>query len=93
MEAIDSKLNKAKVVFFISDIWTNRIMADFFALGSLIVNQNLKPELLVIGMRSMNGDHTAENLKVVIEEIVNGFKFNKSLAKSTNIFLIHIKYI
>ena len=42
MDAIDNKLNNAKAVFLLSYIWTNRIMADFFALGSLIVIQNFK---------------------------------------------------
>ena len=79
MDAIDEKLSKAKAVFFVTDIWTNRVLADFLALGSLIVNQNV--ELIVLGMRPMDNDHASENIKVAIEEIVNNFKFNKSLAK------------
>ena len=80
MDAIDEKLSKAKAVFFVTDIWTNRVFADFVALGSLIVNQNLNFELIMLGMRPMDGDHTSENIKVAIKEIVNNFKFNKSLA-------------
>ena len=31
-------------------------------------------------MGPMSGDHSAENVKIEIEKIVNSFKFNKSLA-------------
>ena len=81
MDAIDKKLSKAKAVFFVTDVWTNRALADFLALASLVVNQNLKVRLLVLGMQPMNGDHTSKNIKAANEEIVNNFTFDKKLAK------------
>ena len=92
IKAIDKKLNNAKFIYFITDIWTNKNMADFLALAAIIVKDNDKPELCVIGMKSMEGDHTAEHIKIVIEDIVNGFKFNKNIAKGLMIFLFNEYY-
>jgi len=81
-EAIDVKLSNASSISLIVDIWTNKIFADFLALAALIVNEQDKAELLVLGMSPMNGIHTAESVKPAIENIVNSFNFNKNLAKS-----------
>lgn len=78
LQAIDIKLDKAKAITLIADIWTNKIMADFLGLAALIKNANDKQELIVIGMQSMN-DHTAENIKEAIENLVNRYKFDKNL--------------
>jgi hypothetical protein len=82
MEAIDIKLSNASSISLIVDIWTNKVFADFLALAALIVNEQDKAELLVLGMSPMNGIHTAESVKPAIENIVNSFNFNKNLAKS-----------
>ena len=65
----------------ITDIWSNKILADFLALGVLILNQYHKQELFVIGMESMGGNHTSEAIKGVLEEIINRYSFNNRLAK------------
>ena len=85
IKAIVKKLENAKTVALITDIWTNKICADFLALAVLILNQNSKQELMVLGMEPMAGHHTAESIKVVIEDIVNRYEFNKRLAKGTNL--------
>ena len=78
---IDSELSNAKTISLITDIWTNKILADFIALAAIIVNESFEKELLVIGMAPMSGDHTAENVKFEIEKNVNSYtKFNKTLA-------------
>ena len=79
--AIEYKLSKAITCCFITDIWTNKVLADFIALAAFIVNEFFAKELLVVGMGPMSGDHSAENVKIEIEKIVNSLKFNKSLAK------------
>ena len=33
----------------------------------------------MIGLQSMDGDHTAENIKEAIENLVNHYKFDKNL--------------
>jgi hypothetical protein len=40
VKAIDKKLQNARTISLITDIWTNKIFADFLAIGVLIVNQN-----------------------------------------------------
>ena len=82
LNALEEKLSNAKVVHLITDIWTNKVMADFLALAVKIVNQNGQSELAVIGMSSMEGDHTAESIKATIEDIINGLKFGKNTVKS-----------
>jgi len=78
LDIIDDKLNKARTICLITDIWTNRIYADFLALGAVIINEFFEQELIVIGMKSMGGDHTAENIQTVLETIINSFKCNKT---------------
>jgi hypothetical protein len=42
------------------------------------MNESYEKELVIVGMTSMDGDHTAGNIKTEIEHIINGYKFNKS---------------
>ena len=75
---INKKLDEALTISFITDIWTNKIIADFLALAAILVNKFYQYEFLV--MTSMSGSHTAENIKIVLEEIINSYSFNKNLA-------------
>jgi hypothetical protein len=93
LNALEEKLSNAKVVHLITDIWTNKVMADFLALAVKIVNQNGQSELAVIGMSSMEGDHTAESIKATIEDIINGFKFGKNTVKSKRISNFVVKLL
>jgi hypothetical protein len=77
LSLINIKLDEALTICFITDIWTNKIMADYIALAAVIVNQKYEQELLVIGMNGMSGDHVAEVVKFELESIINSFKFNK----------------
>ena len=77
MDAFDKKLRKAKALFFVTDILTNRALADFLALASLVVNQALKVEMLVLGIKPKDGDHISENIKDAIEVIVHNLTFDK----------------
>ena len=46
-------------------------MADFIVLAAIIVNENFKQELIVIGMNSMAVNHTAEDIKKEIKFLIN----------------------
>ena len=81
IQAIEKKLDHAKTMALITDIWSNKILADFLALGVLILNEYHRQELFVIGMESMEGNHTSEAIKGVLEDIINRYSFNKRLAK------------
>jgi len=69
--AIEKKLEESISMSLITDIWTNKVTADFLALAALIVNKFKKQELIVLGMKPMNGNHTAESFKIAVEDIVN----------------------
>ena len=42
---------------------------------------NFERKCLTIGMKRMPGSHNAENVKAVIENIINEFEFDKSKIK------------
>jgi hypothetical protein len=77
-ESINKKLDEALTISFITDIWTKKIMADFLALATIIVNKFHQHNLLVIGMTSMPGSHTAENIKIVLGKLINSYSFYKN---------------
>lgn len=76
---INSILEEAHSVCFISDIWTNKQMFDFMGLAANIININFEKETIVLGLEIMPGSHNAENIKKAIEDIANVYSFNKSI--------------
>ena len=77
-QEISNKLINSRFITLITDIWTNKSMVDYLALGASIVNLDFEKELIVIGMIKMPGSHNAENIKSAIETIINEIKFNKA---------------
>ena len=75
---ITNKLVDAKYITLITDIWTNKSVIDYLALGASIINTSFLKEILIIGMVKMPGAHNAENVKKAIEMIINKLKFNKA---------------
>ena len=75
---VDTKLLRAQSVSLIIDIWTNRINADFLGVGAVLSYANFESELIVIGMDRMTGGHCAENIGLVLEKVVNVYKFDKT---------------
>jgi hypothetical protein len=73
----NKKLLMAVSVTIIVDIWTNRVNADFLAVGAMITDSKLNSELIVIGMERMKGGHSAENIAETIQSIVNFYDFDK----------------
>jgi hypothetical protein len=45
-------------------------MADFVAAGAVLTYENLRRELIVIGMERMGGPHTAENIKGALQTLI-----------------------
>ena len=89
---IDSRLDSALSICLITDIWTNVVMADFIGLGASIINECFESELLIIGMMSMNGNHTAENIKIALERLVNSYKCSKiNFHGNFSCYIIHLK--
>jgi hypothetical protein len=68
---IELRLQTAKTICLITDIWTNKQNTDFIGLGAAITPENFERELLIINMLPMKGrSHNAENIKAAIEEMV-----------------------
>jgi hypothetical protein len=81
--SLSTYLRQAQFVSLTTDIWTNRAMKDFLAVGAFTVDSSFHKQVYIIGMVPMKGPHNAENIKVGIEAIVNNLDFNK--AKITSI--------
>jgi hypothetical protein len=62
----------------ITDIWTNKKNEDFIAVSASLVFEGFVKEVVTIGMLLMEGAHTAENIQISVEKLVNRFKFNKA---------------
>lgn len=77
-EVINRKLNEAYVIILIVDIWSDFQMNDFIGLAAMMSNKYLDKECFVIGLEKMIGSHNAENIKKMIEMIVNTYDFDKS---------------
>ena len=69
-----------------ADLWSDFQNADFIALAAIVVDKNWDKEFFVLDFKEMENRHTAENIKTEIERMVNKFEFDKSLAKSKQIF-------
>ncbi len=76
---IEKKLEASFSICLIVDIWTNNMNSDYLACAAFCSNLYHEREFFVIGMEAMpKGGHNSENIKLVIEKIVNKYKFNKS---------------
>ena len=87
-QEIEKKLENAVAITLIVDMWTTRMMTDFIALGASLMYDNFKQEIIIIGMKRMKQAHTAEYIKICIEEMVNKYNFNKSKIKCNNLKII-----
>jgi len=78
---IELKLQEGFSITLIVDIWSSHQMADFIGLCACIIDKYFNKKLLVLGFTRMPGPHTAENIKIAIESIVNQYNFDKSKIK------------
>lgn len=47
--------------------------SDFLGLAAITTNAKFEREMIIIGIRRIPGAHTAENVKIAVEEIVNSY--------------------
>jgi hypothetical protein len=77
-DLIETKLRKATSICLTLDLWSSSINSDFLALNATLGSESFeKREIVTIGMVRMNDQHTAENIKLNVEKIVNNFDFDK----------------
>ena len=77
-EVINDKLNKCSNAILIADIWSNPQMTDFIGIAAVITNENLEKECFVIGLDRMPGPHTAGNIKIAVEKVVNEYDWDNT---------------
>ncbi|RNA32932.1 hypothetical protein BpHYR1_042562 [Brachionus plicatilis] len=68
----------AKYVVLIVDAWTSKTKKEFVVVAAIVIDQKFKRDIFVLGILRLFGRHNAENVKKIIEEIVNSFEFNKN---------------
>ncbi|RNA03160.1 hypothetical protein BpHYR1_042103 [Brachionus plicatilis] len=73
---IESKLKHAANISLVVDIWTNRVSANFIALGAVLFDFNFNRQLKLIDMQRINGGHCSENIQIAIEYIINKYCFD-----------------
>jgi len=61
-----------------ADLWTSANMSDYMGIAAALTYDLSKKELIVIGFDRMVGNHTAENIKLAIEKLINNYDFDKS---------------
>ena len=83
MKVIETKLAAAIAVCLMADLWSSATNKDFIAVAAITTNGDLVKEVLVLGMRAMEGDHCAEMVKLYVESIVNDYSFDKSKINGT----------
>jgi hypothetical protein len=76
-DAIEIKLQKAESICLIVDIWCKN-SRDFISLAASVINKNNERSILTIDMQRMQSNHTAENVKKAIEEMINNKNFDKT---------------
>ena len=75
---ITNKLRRCKHCTLLTDIWSSNQLVDILGCCCSLVYTDFTKETIVIGLRKMNGAHTAENIKEAVEAIVNQYEFDKS---------------
>ena len=78
-EIIEKKLNEAEFINLISDGWTALFSnEEYLGLCAQTINSSWEQELIVIGMVELKNGHSAEQLKLNIEYLVNQYNFDKN---------------
>jgi hypothetical protein len=73
---IEEKLKTALSVSIIFDLWSNKMNTPFIGVAAA-------RETIILGTKKIEGTHSAENVKMHLESIVNQFDFNKNTIHST----------
>jgi hypothetical protein len=83
-EAIETKLQSAESICLIVDLWCKN-SRDFISLAAVMTNSCHERFICVIDMQRMEANHTAENIKKAIEEMINKKNFDKKKIKGKRI--------
>jgi len=88
-EAIESKLKASDSIILITDGWTGQFSnIEYFALCAQTITNSWETELLVIGMVELLDGHSAEEIKIAIEKMINEYDFDKRKIAGSSILII-----
>lgn len=75
--SITQKLNMAEFITLVTDGWTGQFSnMEYWAVCAQTVNSSWQTELITIGMVETPRGHSAEELQIAIQNIVNEFNFD-----------------
>ena len=69
---------KQSFAITVLDIWTNAAMSDFLGLAAVLKYELRHNEILIIGLKPMNGKHDSVSIQKAVECVVNQYDFDKS---------------
>ena len=78
LNRIQKKLRQAISISLMIDLWSNRVMTGYIGLGAVCTFSDGHRELMILDLQAVTEKHTAENVKIEIENMVNSFDFDKS---------------
>lgn len=93
---INNRLTQARYITLVVDCWTSQLPAvEYLGLAAQCINSRFEKRMIIVGMQEIIGGHSAENIKIAIENIVNKFTFNKTkikgIFKSIHFYLLIIR--
>jgi len=71
-------LQKAVYITIIVDLWVSAQMTDYGAVAVELIFEDFSKKVFVIGIERMEGAHTAEGVRDLIQKIINQYNFDKS---------------
>ncbi len=75
---MEDRLRKSFAITLVLDIWTNAVMSDFLGLAAVLKYELRHNEILIIGLKPMNGKHDSVSIQKAVEFLVNQYDFDKS---------------
>jgi hypothetical protein len=75
---IELKLKKAVYITVIVDLWDSAQIKDYGAVAVRIIFEDFSKKVFVTGIERMEGAHTAEGERDLIQKIINQYNFDKS---------------
>jgi hypothetical protein len=75
---IQDKLQLADAVSIVCDSWSSKQQKKFIAVTVNLAYPSFEKESLVLNITITEGTQNAERIKECIEEMINGFEFNKT---------------
>jgi hypothetical protein len=71
---IQSKLESCSSISVICDIWSNKRNEAYIGIAANLSDSFLR-QTIILGLMKIDGPHSAENIKIHIEKVLNRYEF------------------